>query len=165
VWYALTTDGWRSDAKQHYRTVTMHFFVPGTWMLVVVVLETSVCGGKEVDIAVFLQRVVRAYELVLPKMVAVTTDNANAEIAGVRAAGFYRIACGCHLLALSMKLVTSEAKLSKNRNASPVVVICVFGRGKICDGPRVFGSIVEGMFSRFLLSSRRACTVERSAVW
>ncbi len=101
-WYALTSDGWRSDAKQHYCTVTMHFFVPGTWTLVALVLSTGLCGGKDHQIAQFLLGVLGQYELVLANMVCVTTDNANAEIAGARLAGMFRVACGCHLLNLSI---------------------------------------------------------------
>jgi hypothetical protein len=119
-WYALTSDGWRSDAKQHYRTVTMHFFAPGTWSLVALVLSTGLC--KDRQIADFLLGVLGKFELVLANLVCVTTDNANAEIAGARLAGMFRVACGCHLLNLSMKLVTDAGKHRKLRLPSPVLL-------------------------------------------
>jgi hypothetical protein len=52
------------------------------------------------------------FKLVSSRIVAVTTDNAYAEVAGVRLAELFRVACGCHLLNLSMKLVTREPKVT-----------------------------------------------------
>ncbi len=124
-WFGMTTDGWSSDAKQHYRTIALHFFVPGTWKLVAVVLRTGLCGGHDSDIASFLLDVMAKYKLVTSKVVGVTTDNANAEVAGVRLAELFRVACGCHLLNLSMKLVTREPKAATAakpaRPGSPVL--------------------------------------------
>ncbi len=117
-WFGMTTDGWSCDAKQHYRTVTLHFFVPGTWELVAVVLQTALCGGCDSDSSSFLFDVMAKYKLVTAKIVAVTTDNANAEVAGVRLAELFRVACGCHLLNLSMKLVTREPKAATARKSA-----------------------------------------------
>lgn len=123
-WLALTTDGWSSDSQQHYRTITAHFFVPGTCDLTSVVLDTALCGGRDSDIAAFLVSVLHSYNLRAGKIVAITTDNANAEVAGVRLADLFRVPCGCHLLNLSMKLVAKKAKPATSRKpaqaASPV---------------------------------------------
>ncbi len=124
-WFGATTDGWSSDAKEHYRTFTLHFFIPGTWKLVGLVLETAICGGKDQQIAEFLLSVIAKYQLSVNKIVAVTTDNANAEVAGVRLADLHRVACGCHVLNLTMKLVTDPGKppkgTSPGRPPSPVL--------------------------------------------
>ncbi len=109
-WFGATTDGWSSDAKQHYRTFTLHFFIPNTWTLVGLNLETALCGGSDDSIKEFLLGVIAKYKLLVKKIVAITTDNANAEVAGVRLADLHRVACGCHLLNLSMKLVIDPGK-------------------------------------------------------
>jgi hypothetical protein len=123
-WFGVTTDGWSSDAKEHYRTFTLHFFIPGSWQLVGMVLDTAICGGKDEQIAEFLLGVIGKYRLLVSRIVAVTTDNANAEVAGVRLADLHRVACGCHVLNLTMKLVTYPGKPAKGakpaRSASPV---------------------------------------------
>ena len=112
-WFGATTDGWSSDAKDHYRTFTLHFFIPGSWRLVGLVLETAVTGGKDHEISAFLLGVIAKYKLLVTRIVAITTDNANAEVAGVRLADLHRVACGCHLLNLSMKLVMDPGKPPK----------------------------------------------------
>jgi hypothetical protein len=123
-WFGVTTDGWSSDAKEHYRTFTLHFFIPGSWQLVGMVLDTAICGGKDEQIAEFLLGVIGKYRLLVSRIVAVTTDNANAEVAGVRLADLQRVACGCHVLNLTMKLVTDPGKPAKGarpaRLPSPV---------------------------------------------
>ncbi len=48
--------------------------------------------------------------MVASKLVAVTSDNANAEVAGLRLTDIFRIPCGCHLLNLTMRLVLVEGK-------------------------------------------------------
>jgi hypothetical protein len=123
-WFGATTDGWSSDAKEHYRTFTLHFFIPGTWQLVGIVLDTAICGGKDEQIAEFLLGVIGKYKLLVSRIVAVTTDNANAEVAAVRLADLTRVACGCHVLNLTMKLVSFPGKPAKGgkpaRPPSPV---------------------------------------------
>jgi hypothetical protein len=124
-WFGATTDGWSSDAKDHYRTFTLHFFIPGTWRLVGLALETGVCGGKDHQIRDFLHGVIAKYKLMVNRIVAITTDNANAEVAGVRLADLQRVPCGCHLLNLSMKLVMDPGKPRRGnrpeRPPSPVL--------------------------------------------
>ncbi len=125
-WVAFTTDGWSDDAHHHYRTLTVHFLIPGTWKMVALVLRTEECGGKDHEIADFILDVVREYKMLTSKIVAVTTDNASAEIAGLELTGFFRIPCGCHLLNLTMKLVLDEGKPARGgkpaRAPSPVLV-------------------------------------------
>ncbi len=124
-WFALTTDGWSDDANHHYRTVTSHFMIPKTWTLVALVLKTAVCGGNDHEIADFVLSAVREYKMLSRKIVAVTSDNANAEVAGLRLTGIFRIPCGCHLLNLTMKLVLDEGKAptvgKPGRAPSPVL--------------------------------------------
>lgn len=124
-WCALTTDGWSDDANHHYCIATAHFMVPKTWELVAVVLKTDVCGGSDYEIADFVLAAVREYKMLAEKIVAVTSDNANAEVAGLRLTGIFRIPCGCHLLNLTMKLVLDEGKAATPgkpaRSPSPVL--------------------------------------------
>ncbi len=117
-WLALTTDGWSADSNDHYRTVTAHFLIPKTWELAAIVLKTDVCGGKDHEIADFVLEATRDYKLVASKLVAVTSDNANAEVAGLRLTDIFRIPCGCHLLNLTMKLVLAEGKSAANGRAA-----------------------------------------------
>ncbi len=125
-WFASTTDGWTDDAQHHYRTLTVHFMIPKTWTMVSLVLRTEECGGMDHEIADFILDVVREYKMLTSKMVAVTTDNASAEIEGLDLTGFFRIPCGCHLLNLTMKLVLDEGKAARGRKParppSPVLL-------------------------------------------
>lgn len=73
-------------------------------------MKTDVCGGKDHEIADFVLETTREYKLVASKLVAITSDNANAEVAGLRLTDIFRIPCGCHLLNLTMKLVLVEGK-------------------------------------------------------
>ncbi len=123
-WFGATTDGWSSDAKQHYRTFTLHFFIPGTWTPVGLILDTALCGGSDDSIKEFLLGVIAKYKLLAAKIVAITTDNANAEIAGVRLADLHRVACGCHLLNLSMKLVMDPGKQATSRKPERPPRLC-----------------------------------------
>lgn len=122
---ALTTDGWKSDANEHYRTVTAHVFHrTQSWEIEGLILDTGLCGGKGPEIGAFLIRILSSGHLPKDKIICVTTDTAKAEKAGTRLAGLYRNDCGDHILALNAKLVVRPAKPAKNgkaaRSASPV---------------------------------------------
>lgn len=125
-WFAFTTDGWSDDAHHHYRTLTAHFMIPNTWKMVAMVLKTAECGGMDHEIADFVLDVVRQYKMLSDKVVAVTSDNASAEVAGLALTGFFRIPCGCHLLNLTMKLALDEGKPATARKParapSPVLL-------------------------------------------
>jgi len=110
---SVTTDGWTSDAKERYRTVTLSFFIPGTWILVCITLGTGICGGKHKQIAEFLMSALLCHQLAVSRVVAVTTNNCKAEIAGVTLAEMFRIACVCHWLNLCMMTVLFEGKPAK----------------------------------------------------
>ena len=125
-WFAFTTDGWTDDAHHHYRTLTAHFMIPGTWKMVACMLRTAVCGGQDHEIADFVLDVMKEYQMKEEKVVAVTSDNASAELAGLELTGLFRIPCGCHLLNLTLKLVLDEGKPARGgrpaRPQSPVLV-------------------------------------------
>jgi hypothetical protein len=53
------------------------------------------------------------HQLAVSRVVAVTTDNCKAEIAGVTLAEMFRIACVCHWLNLCMMTVLFEGKPAK----------------------------------------------------
>jgi hypothetical protein len=100
--------------------------IPNTWKMAALVLRTAECGGKDHEIADFVLDVVREYKMLTDKIVAVTSDNASAEVAGLALTGLFRIPCGCHLLNLTMKLVLDEGKPARGRKParppSPVLV-------------------------------------------
>jgi hypothetical protein len=110
-WQALTTDGWTDDSQKHYRTLTAHFFVPGTVDLVSLVLRTGLCGGMDHDIADFILETMREFKIDNKRVSAITSDNANGEQAGIRLVGLLRGSCGCHLLNLTLRLVLFPASL------------------------------------------------------
>jgi hypothetical protein len=115
---ALTTDGWQSEATDHYRTVTAHFFDGDSWNMRVLVLVTDICGGKAFDIASFIDRAVAESKLTVQQVVCITTDTANAEKAGAREAELCRINCMCHVLHLTMQLVTKKPKVATATKAA-----------------------------------------------
>jgi hypothetical protein len=110
---ALTTDGWTSDAKGRYCTVTASFFIPNTWTLVCITLGTGICGGKHQEIAEFITQLLLRYQLNVSQVVAVTTDNCKSEIAGVTLVEIFCVACVCHWLNLCMMTVLFLGKAAK----------------------------------------------------
>jgi hypothetical protein len=141
-WWAATTDG--------LRTFTYHCFVPNTWKLVSFCLWTGPCGGTDDDIAEFLLGVIERYELPVARNVAVTTDTANAEKAGVRLAGLFRNDCGDHVLYLIMRMVGFAGKPAKNNHPaqppSPVYAsvqkLLQFGK-KLQNAPKLMTTFLK----------------------
>jgi hypothetical protein len=163
--FSLTTDGWTSDAKEHYRTVTLHFFKPNSSEMRALTLATRLCGGDAEAVAIFIKDALLRFGLGVNQCVGVTTDNANAEIRGVNLAGLSRIPCICHLLDLSMRLTTSEGKNGVRIQHAPSPVYDDFRKlfaliSKIHNTPTILSSLREMLEeNRILMQAAKASSI------
>ena len=135
--YALTTDGWTSDAGHFYRCMTVHFFRPGSWQLYSFVLALGLCGRTADESAAFLVAVLARFNLDARKCIAVTSDGCAVELAAIRLGQFIRVSCVCHWLNLCLRTVffagaPASQGYPQGQAASPVYAIVIAAHQNAC---------------------------------
>ncbi len=135
--YALTTDGWTSDAGHFYRCLTTHFFRPESLRLYSFVLALGLCGRTADDSAAFLVSALGRFNLDAKKCVAVTSDGCAVEVAALRLGQFTRVSCICHWLNLSLRTVffagaPASPGYPQGQSKSPVYDIVIAAHQNAC---------------------------------
>jgi len=110
--YAITTDGWTSDAKDGYRCVTLHLLTEEK-DYASFLLASRPCGRDADAVSALLTEVLDEFDLDRAKCVACVTDSCATEIAALNIAGITRVSCVNHWVNLPLKSVSFKGKPAK----------------------------------------------------
>lgn len=95
-WYAVTTDGWSSQANHSYVSITLHY-INNEWNIKCCLLET----GETVE--EHTVEGLACWNLSVTQISAMVTDNASNITAAINKLGCLRLGCFSHTLQLSVQ--------------------------------------------------------------
>ena len=101
--FAITSDGWSSQANHSYVSLTVHY-INQQWETCYHLLETaeSTTDNTAVNLATGLEEVLARWQLPLSKLSGATTDNARNITAALEILGWQQLGCFAHTLQLGV---------------------------------------------------------------
>ena len=113
-WYAVTTDGWSSQANNSYVSITLHY-INNEWDMKCFLLETGeiVEEHTAINLANYLEEGLARWNLSIAQISVIVTDNASNITAAIYQLGCQRFGCFSHTLRLSVQKALNLSSISR----------------------------------------------------